>query len=88
LLLGKSMMCPTEAFTTKPEPRYLLMVFALAGDSTITSDLPEPDEEAVFFFAVFFPVFLAVFLAVFFLVAFLVVFFVVSVAIVFQLVSY
>src|SRR5580704_1187214 len=29
-----------EAFTTKSLPRYLLIVLALAGDSTITSDLP------------------------------------------------
>src|SRR6188768_2902065 len=29
-----------QAFTTKPEPRILLMVFALAGDSTITTGLP------------------------------------------------
>src|ERR1039458_1807549 len=28
-----------QAFTVKSDPRYLLMVFALAGDSTITSDL-------------------------------------------------
>src|SRR5208283_2870053 len=37
--LGRSMMCPTEASTSKPLPRYFSIVFALAGDSTITSDL-------------------------------------------------
>src|SRR5262249_33918601 len=34
--LGRSMTWPTEAFTVKPGPRYFLMVFALAGDSTTT----------------------------------------------------
>ena len=29
-------MCPMEAFTSKPGPRYFPMVFALAGDSTMT----------------------------------------------------
>src|SRR5215467_6855336 len=29
-------MCPSDAFTTYCLPRYLLIVFALAGDSTIT----------------------------------------------------
>src|ERR1019366_3878180 len=38
--LGRSMTCPMDAFTRKSDPRYLLIVFALAGDSTITSDLP------------------------------------------------
>src|SRR5512136_1356478 len=38
LLLGRSMMWPTEAFTVKSLPRYFPMVFALAGDSTTTSD--------------------------------------------------
>src|SRR5882672_3012991 len=38
LLLGKSLMCPSEASTSKSFPRYLLMVFALAGDSTMTND--------------------------------------------------
>src|SRR5580692_4057340 len=37
--LGRSMMCPTDARTSKPLPRYFSIVFALAGDSTITSDL-------------------------------------------------
>ena len=32
--------CPTLDFTMKSRPRYLLMVFALAGDSTMTSDFP------------------------------------------------
>jgi hypothetical protein len=30
-------MWPTEAFTTKPGPRYFSIVLALAGLSTITS---------------------------------------------------
>jgi len=30
------MMWPTDAFTVKPEPRYFLIVFAFAGDSTTT----------------------------------------------------
>src|SRR5713226_10263698 len=33
---GRSLICPIEAFTTKSLPRYLLIVFALAGDSTMT----------------------------------------------------
>src|SRR5215471_2442025 len=33
---GRSLMCPIEAFTIKSLPRYLLIVFALAGDSTTT----------------------------------------------------
>src|SRR5881394_1942051 len=37
---GRSMMCPTVALTRYPRPRYLPMVFALAGDSTMTSDEP------------------------------------------------
>ena len=36
LLLGRSRMCPMDALTSKPGPRYFPMVFALAGDSTIT----------------------------------------------------
>jgi len=36
VLLGKSLTCPSEASTTKPFPRYFWMVFALAGDSTMT----------------------------------------------------
>src|SRR3984885_9415341 len=39
LFLGRSLIWPTEASTVKAFPRYLLIVFALAGDSTITSDL-------------------------------------------------
>src|SRR5207249_1412687 len=35
-LLGRSRTCPLLAATSKSGPRYLLMVFALAGDSTIT----------------------------------------------------
>src|SRR4051812_31973969 len=34
--LGRSRTWPTLAFTTKAEPRYLLMVLALVGDSTMT----------------------------------------------------
>src|SRR5712692_8601227 len=33
---GRSLICPIEAITMKSLPRYLLMVFALAGDSTMT----------------------------------------------------
>src|SRR5438094_2730014 len=36
---GRSRMWPTEAFTVYPEPRYFLIVFAFAGDSTTTSVL-------------------------------------------------
>ena len=32
-------MCPTEARTSNPLPRYFSIVFALAGDSTITNAL-------------------------------------------------
>ena len=39
-LVGKSRIWPTLDFTINSEPRYLLMVLALAGDSTITRDLP------------------------------------------------
>src|SRR4051812_33563241 len=35
-LLGRSRTSPLLATTSYPGPRYLLMVFALAGDSTIT----------------------------------------------------
>ena len=35
-LTGRSRMWPMLDFTTKSLPRYLLMVFAFAGDSTIT----------------------------------------------------
>src|SRR5271156_5552862 len=35
-LLGRSRTCPLLATTSKSSPRYLLIVFALAGDSTIT----------------------------------------------------
>src|SRR5262245_10003134 len=38
--LGRSMTCPTDAFTVNPDPRYFLIVRALAGDSTTTSDFP------------------------------------------------
>src|SRR5581483_8627699 len=36
LLLGRSLTCPSAASTVKPGPRYFWMVFALAGDSTMT----------------------------------------------------
>src|SRR2546427_3899354 len=68
LLLGRSITWPTDAFTTYPEPRYFLMVFALAGDSTTTSVLDRaraPDSaEPLAFLAVFraFVVFAAVLL--------------------------
>src|SRR6185437_391115 len=39
LFFGKSLTWPTEASTIKSLPRYLLIVLAFAGDSTITSDL-------------------------------------------------
>src|SRR3954463_15216829 len=39
-LLGRSRTCPIDAFTMKPSPRYLLIVLAFAGDSTITRFLP------------------------------------------------
>src|SRR2546425_11280157 len=42
LLFGRSITWPTDAFTTYPGPRYFLMVFALAGDSTTTSVLDRP----------------------------------------------
>src|SRR6185312_5360346 len=34
--LGRSLTWPREALTTKSLPRYLPMVFAFAGDSTMT----------------------------------------------------
>src|SRR6185312_12605203 len=37
---GKSRTCPTVARTRYAGPRYLPMVLAFAGDSTMTSDLP------------------------------------------------
>src|SRR5439155_9542900 len=57
LLLGRSITWPTDAFTTYPEPRYFLMVFAWAGDSTTTSVLVRPrgadSPETLAFLAVF-----------------------------------
>src|SRR5436190_22111558 len=41
LRLGRSRTCPIDALTVKLRPRNLLIVFALAGDSTMTSDLPK-----------------------------------------------
>src|ERR1700722_8244430 len=35
---GRSFTCPSEAFTTNCLPRYLPIVFAFAGDSTMTRD--------------------------------------------------
>src|SRR5213592_4733264 len=37
LLFGRSRMWPIDATTLKSRPRYLLMVFAFAGDSTTTN---------------------------------------------------
>src|SRR2546425_11406295 len=37
LLFGRSRMWPIDATTLNSRPRYLLMVFAFAGDSTTTS---------------------------------------------------
>src|SRR5271165_6790602 len=37
MLLGRSFTWPSEASTVKPFPRYFWMVFALAGDSTMTN---------------------------------------------------
>src|SRR5690606_38180396 len=39
-LVGRSRIWPMLDFTTYWLPKYLLMVLALAGDSTMTSDLP------------------------------------------------
>src|ERR1700677_4047819 len=36
--LGRSLTWPSEAFTTNCLPRYLPIVFAFAGDSTMTRD--------------------------------------------------
>src|SRR6185503_7660952 len=36
--LGRSFTWPTDAFTMKAEPRYFLIVRALAGDSTTKSE--------------------------------------------------
>src|SRR5579884_1805089 len=41
--LGRSFTWPREYFTVKFLPRYLLIVFALAGDSTITKDCAVDD---------------------------------------------
>ena len=35
---GRSLMCPTLDSTIYSEPKYLDIVLAFAGDSTITSD--------------------------------------------------
>src|ERR1700694_3132148 len=39
VLLGRSFTWPSEASTVKPLPRYFWMVFAFAGDSTMTKPL-------------------------------------------------
>src|SRR5579863_4574483 len=39
VLLGRSFTWPRDASTVKPAPRYFWMVFALAGDSTMTKPL-------------------------------------------------
>src|SRR6516162_5211708 len=33
---GRSLICPSDASTSKPEPRYFWIVFAFVGDSTMT----------------------------------------------------
>src|SRR5512140_1679694 len=40
LRVGRSRMWPTVAFTEYFDPRYLPIVFALVGDSTMTSAAP------------------------------------------------
>jgi hypothetical protein len=40
IFLGRSLMCPFDATTSYLAPRYFLIVFAFAGDSTITSVFP------------------------------------------------
>src|SRR5882672_5476216 len=40
LLFGRSRTCPFEARTSNPGPRYLPMVRAFAGDSTMTRFFP------------------------------------------------
>src|SRR5712691_7587185 len=40
--VGRSRRCPTVAFTSYPAPRYLPIVFAFVGDSTITNAFPSP----------------------------------------------
>src|SRR5262249_34110520 len=45
---GRSLIWPTEAMTLKSLPRYLLIVFAFDGDSTITSDLDITHSNATF----------------------------------------
>src|SRR6476646_3229012 len=44
--VGRSRTWPMVAFTSKPEPRYLPIVLALVGDSTITSAGPFPPASA------------------------------------------
>src|SRR5580692_3254605 len=39
VLLGRSFTWPSEASTVNPFPRYFWIVFALAGDSTMTKPL-------------------------------------------------
>src|SRR4051812_16759059 len=44
LLFGRSRTCPIDASTLYSFPRYLLIVFAFAGDSTMTNAFAiEPD---------------------------------------------
>ncbi len=38
--LGRSRTCPRDALTIYLSPRYLLIVLALAGDSTTTKSFP------------------------------------------------
>ena len=39
---GRSRTCPYEARTVYSDPKYLLIVFALAGDSTTTTGIKYP----------------------------------------------
>jgi hypothetical protein len=55
---GRSTTWPTDAFTVKPEPRYFLMVLALAGDSTTTSARSLPARLGAFSAAAGFAAFL------------------------------
>src|SRR5690348_8945197 len=53
--VGRSRRWPMVAFTSKPEPRYLPMVLALVGDSTMTSASPLPPARAGGFAALALP---------------------------------
>src|SRR5215469_7590581 len=49
VLLGRSLTCPSEASTEKPFPRYFWIVFALAGDSTMTKPFDNGSSVLVYF---------------------------------------